>query len=168
MTVSGTLTDGSGHGWPLYGSVQVAGQPTTRVFTDPATGAYRMSLPADDTYTLQADPAYAGYVTASRDITVGATDQSVDLAAGIDATACNAPGYAVHIEPALDEHFDGTGLPTGWTRNDFTGGPLTWSFDDPTKLGNRTGGTGGFADPSTAAPGAAATRAARSRARRST
>ena len=145
VTVSGTLTDGSGHGWPLYGSVQVAGQPTTRVFTDPSTGAYRMSLPAGDTYTLQADPAYGGYVAASRDITVGATDQSVDLSAGIDATACDAPGYAVHIEPALDEHFDGTGLPTGWTRNDFTGGPLTWAFDDPTGLGNRTGGSGGFA-----------------------
>ena len=49
-TVSGKVTDGSGHGWPIYAQVQVAGQPTTAVYTDPATGHYSLSVPEGATY----------------------------------------------------------------------------------------------------------------------
>jgi hypothetical protein len=45
-TVSGKVTDGSGHGWPLYARIGVAGDPNA-VWTDPATGAYRVTLPRD-------------------------------------------------------------------------------------------------------------------------
>ena len=141
-SISGTLTDGSGHGWPLYGTVAVHGQPETLVHTDPATGAYRLSVPTGDGYTIDATPAYAGYQPVSRDVTVGETDQTVDLAAAVDSAACDAPGYAVHVDPVLEQHFDGAAMPDGWTQIE---SGMTWAFDDPTGLGNRTGGSGGFA-----------------------
>ncbi len=39
VTVRGTVTDGGGHGWPLYAKVDIAG-PAPDVWTDPATGDY--------------------------------------------------------------------------------------------------------------------------------
>ena len=36
-TVSGVVTDGSGHSWPLYARITVDGVPGGPVFTDPAT-----------------------------------------------------------------------------------------------------------------------------------
>ena len=37
--VTGTVTDGSGHGWPLYARIDIDGYPGGPVFTDPMTGA---------------------------------------------------------------------------------------------------------------------------------
>ena len=37
--VTGTVTDGSGHGWPLYARIDIDGFPGGPVFTDPVTGA---------------------------------------------------------------------------------------------------------------------------------
>ena len=42
---SGTVTDGSGHGWPLYATITVDGVPGGPVFTDPYTGHYSLTLP---------------------------------------------------------------------------------------------------------------------------
>src|SRR6185437_7852449 len=50
-TVSGVVTDGSGHSWPLYARITVDGVPGGPVFTDPATGHYSLSLPQGQTYT---------------------------------------------------------------------------------------------------------------------
>ena len=44
-TVSGTVTDGSGHGWPLYATITVDGVPGGPVYTDPYTGHYSLTLP---------------------------------------------------------------------------------------------------------------------------
>ncbi|MFF0790455.1 carboxypeptidase-like regulatory domain-containing protein [Streptomyces spiralis] len=38
QTVSGEVTDGSGHGRPLYAKVTVDGVPARPVFADPSTG----------------------------------------------------------------------------------------------------------------------------------
>src|SRR5690606_16145447 len=40
VTVSGRVTDGSGHGWPLYAEVIVRGMPDGTVYTDPVDGSY--------------------------------------------------------------------------------------------------------------------------------
>ena len=37
--VSGTVTDGSGHGWPLYARIDITGYPFGAIYTDPVTGA---------------------------------------------------------------------------------------------------------------------------------
>ncbi len=41
VTVSGGVTDGSGHGWPLYAKIDVSGRPGGPVFTNPATAGSR-------------------------------------------------------------------------------------------------------------------------------
>ena len=44
-TVSGTVTDGSGQGWPIYAKITVQGTPAS-TYSDPYTGRYSLSLPA--------------------------------------------------------------------------------------------------------------------------
>ena len=43
VTLSGNVTDGSGHGWPLYARIDVAGKPGGPLFTDPITGHYSIN-----------------------------------------------------------------------------------------------------------------------------
>ena len=52
VTLSGTVTDGGGHGWPLYARIDVAGKPGGPDFTNPITGHYSISLPANATYDV--------------------------------------------------------------------------------------------------------------------
>jgi Carboxypeptidase regulatory-like domain len=44
-TVSGTVTDGSGHGWPLYAQITIDGMPGGPIWSDPATGHYTVTSP---------------------------------------------------------------------------------------------------------------------------
>jgi N-acetylneuraminic acid mutarotase len=142
-TVSGTVRDGSGHGWPVYASVQVAGQPSTRTFTDPVTGAYRLSLPRHDAYDLDVTPVYRGYAPASAHVDVDDGAVTADVADPVEFATCDAPGYAYESAPLRTEAFDGGALPDGWSLT--TNRVLQWAFDDPGGRGNLTGGSGGFA-----------------------
>ncbi|MER7930082.1 carboxypeptidase regulatory-like domain-containing protein [Streptomyces sp. NPDC096057] len=141
VTVSGQIRDGSGHGWPLSAGIQVTDEPSTRTYTDPATGRYTLTLPANSTYTLQVDPVYAGYQVTTAELAVGAKDGRKDFAVSVDAATCVAPGYRQSFSEGT-ETFDGTGAPDGWS---VTGSGHTWRFDDPGGRGNLTGGSGGFA-----------------------
>ena len=79
VNVTGQVRDGSGHGWPLYATVRVKDEPTAVTYTDPKTGRYTLSLPAGDTYTLQTDPLYPGYLQDSADVQVGSADVAHDV-----------------------------------------------------------------------------------------
>src|SRR5699024_6989939 len=68
-TISGTVTDGSGHGWPLYTKVGVVGTDVSS-YTDPATGEYSLDLPSGATYTLEFQAQYPGYETENVEVTV--------------------------------------------------------------------------------------------------
>ena len=139
LAVTGTVTDGSGHGWPLYARVEVAGQT---VHTDPETGRYSVQFAADGTYDFAVTALAGGYPVAHRTATVKPGDTVQDFELPV-APTCTAPGYAVNSgPPILEESFDG-GLPTGWTVP-FTGFG-GWTFDDRGGRGNLTGGAGGFA-----------------------
>ena len=143
VTVTGTVTDGSGHGWPLYAKVSVAGRPGDPVHTDPVTGEYSVDVPANATYQLTIAPVYPSYRTVTTEVTVGAEGATADVAVEVDAT-CTAAGYSINYgEPFLSESFDDAATPDGWSvvNNTEHGG---WVFDDPTR-GNLTGGTGSFA-----------------------
>jgi N-acetylneuraminic acid mutarotase len=142
-TISGTVTDGSGHHWPLYAAITVDGVPGGPVYTDPFTGRYSLTLPQGATYDLHLAAAYPGYQAAAATAALGAADQTLDIAVPVDSAACDAPGYAVsNVGPV--ETFDSPSTPPGWTVTNGTpfGG---WEFDDPHPRGNLTGGTGGFA-----------------------
>ena len=93
VTVSGTITDGSGHGWPLYTQIDVAGDPASPFFTDPITGHYSIKLPANASYTMTFTSQLAGYQVVQQTVAVGGTDQTHDVTIPVTPD-CTAPGYS--------------------------------------------------------------------------
>nr|WP_234359447.1 S8 family serine peptidase [Plantactinospora sp. BC1] len=144
VTVAGKVTDGSGHGWPLYAKIEVSGRPGGPVFTNPVTGAYSFTVPGSASYRLDTTVVYPGYRPVSTEVAVGTGSKTVNIAATV-LPACTAAGYTAGFsDPLLTESFDGTSTPAGWSvvnRTDSGG----WSFDDPAGRTNLTGGTGNFA-----------------------
>jgi hypothetical protein len=138
--VSGTVRDGSGHGWPLYAKITVGGgYPGGPVYTNPFTGTYSITLAGPATYPVQvsaATPAVTGqpddgYQSLSANISAGTTSQTQNYALQIDPTACTALGYGPQ---GLTEDFSTSQPATpgdGWTVDGTSDG---WRFDNP---GNR-------------------------------
>lgn len=146
--VSGTVTDASGHGWPLAAAITVDGYPGGAVDTDPVTGRYAVRLPDDATYTLHASATLPGYRAAGGSVAVGARDMTHDVSLAVDSDTCTAPGYRFDYAGSTTgfEGWDGAAPQGGWTVTDDSGSGVTWRFDDPAGQGNDTGGTGGFAE----------------------
>jgi N-acetylneuraminic acid mutarotase len=145
-TVSGTITDGSGAGWPIYAKITVPGAPSA-TYSDPYTGHYSLQLPDGSTYTLHAESKYPGYKPVNQDVTVGSSNQTVNLQAMVDPSTCSAKGYAYEYDGTSEAFTGWTGTATqdGWTVTDAQGNGQTWSFDN---AGNRTppaGSDGDFA-----------------------
>ncbi|MFF3559384.1 carboxypeptidase regulatory-like domain-containing protein [Streptomyces sp. NPDC002574] len=144
QTVAGKVTDGAGHGWPLYAKITADGVPGA-VWTDPATGSYSLDLPQGHSYTLHVAAATPGYKAVSKTVTVGGSAQTVGIAVPVDSWTATPPGYRVDVT-GTTEPFDATDAPpAGWkveNAEDTTGG---WEFDDPGNRTNRTGGDGAFA-----------------------
>ncbi|MFJ5895780.1 carboxypeptidase regulatory-like domain-containing protein [Streptomyces sp. NPDC093064] len=145
QTVSGKVTDGSGHGWPLYAKIAVEGMPGAPVFTDPYTGAYSVDLPQGESYTLHFTAVYPGYKEVTKQVTVGDSAQSLNLAVPVDAQAATAAGYAVKLTGPTEPFDSTTAAPDGWSVVNADGTTGGWDFGDPGKRGNHTGGSGGFA-----------------------
>ncbi|MFJ5213878.1 carboxypeptidase regulatory-like domain-containing protein [Streptomyces sp. NPDC088354] len=145
QTVSGKVTDGSGHGWPLYARITADGVPGGPVWTDPATGAFTLSLPQGRDYTLHVEAALPGYTRATRSVTVADAPQTLKVPLPADPWKATAPGYAVH-PTGPTEHFAATdSAPEGWRVVSADGTQGGWAFDDPAGRGNQTGGDGAFA-----------------------
>lgn len=151
--LTGTVTDASGHGWPVYAKISIDGRPAGPVFTDPLTGRYEVDLPVGASYTLRVSPVdMPGYLTSTVTATVDPPsagrprDVQRDVSLKIDATACATPGYAYHTQGvAADFSGWGTSPQAGWKVSDEAGTGKTWRFDDPAGKGNLTGGSGDFA-----------------------
>ncbi|MEU6218222.1 carboxypeptidase regulatory-like domain-containing protein [Streptomyces sp. NPDC047022] len=144
-TVSGTVTDGTGHHWPLYAKITASGVPGGPAFTDPVTGRFSLDLPQGHDYTLSVSAAYPGYQQVNRTVTVAGSDQTIPIDLPVDRVAETAPGYAVH-RVGTTQTFDSTnGAPAGWSVVNASGTNGGWTFDDPGHRGNLTGGKGGFA-----------------------
>lgn len=135
--VTGTVRDGSGHGWPLYAQITIDGYPGGPVYTDPFTGRYSVLLAGDASYTVHvtaADPAVtlplgAGYIETDATLPVGDAGTSQDFTLAVDKTACVAPGYG---PDGLAEGF--ADWPGGSPRDGWTVTGPGWRFDNP---GNR-------------------------------
>jgi N-acetylneuraminic acid mutarotase len=141
--LSGTVTDGSGHGYPLYATITIDGVPGGPIHTDPFTGHYSVDLPVGTTYRLTFVSNYPGYLPDTESIDVGSVDKVQDVQLNIDPSLDSVPGYTL-AATGTTQTFDGTTTPAGWTvtNNTAAGG---WEFDDPHPRGNLTGGSGGFA-----------------------
>ena len=145
-TVSGTITDGSGQGWPIYAKITVQGTPAS-TYSDPYTGRYSLSLPAGATYTLHVVSQYPGYLPTNQDVSVGDTDTRANIEVLVDPSTCTAKGYGYHYDGTSEAFTGWTGSTPqdGWTVTDGAGNGQTWSFDNP---GSRTpppGSDGDFA-----------------------
>lgn len=143
VTVSGVVEDGAERGWPLYAKVSLPGVPQATTFSDPFTGAYQLTLPANMTHDLVVEAQYPGYHPRTETVTLGGSDQDRDVALVVDRAACTAPGY--ELVPRLTESFDEPVRPPGWTVVDNLGSGQVWRFDNPGGRDNVTGGDGGFA-----------------------
>ncbi|MEU1595872.1 carboxypeptidase regulatory-like domain-containing protein [Streptomyces sp. NPDC005708] len=144
--VSGTVTDGSGHGWPLHAKITVDGVPGAPVWSDAYTGAYHLDLPENSTYTLRIAADDPDYQSAVRHVTVKGADQTLNLPLAADTWASGNPAYTLKVNTLENQPFDSTaGAPQGWQVVNAPGTAGGWAFDDPGGRGNNTGGTGGFA-----------------------
>jgi subtilisin family serine protease len=145
VDVTGSVTDGSGHGWPLYAKVTVEGPSGVYDHTTPVNGRYALRLPAGATYSLKVEPQYPGYQTVTKQVVVGTGNVVANVAVPVKADSCTAaPGYAYGSDGEY-ETFDGTTVPPGWSVVDNKGNGQVWKFTDDGNRGNLTGGTGGFA-----------------------
>jgi hypothetical protein len=125
--LSGTVTDGSGQGWPLHAEITVDGDPGGPVWTSPYDGTYSIALP-QGSYTLGVSADYPGYEDKTVQVSVGASTTQ-DIALDADLTACTAPGYG---PDAATQSFAGWTAGTaqdGWTVS--SPGGAGWRFDDP-------------------------------------
>jgi S-layer homology domain len=150
--VTGTVTDGSGHGWPLFAAIVISSDSTepATVYSDPVTGGYAADLFDGVAYTFAVTAMSAGYVPGGGAVTTAGQPVVADwtlIAGGL----CNAPGYAAGtFGPAvLNEGFDAGTLPAGWSVSQVSGN-ATWQIytagDPCTQFdGNRTGGAGPYA-----------------------
>jgi hypothetical protein len=127
-TLTGTVTDGSGQGWPLHAQITIPGYPSGSVWTNPYTGSYSVTLP-QGSYSLTVSTDYPGYQDKTIPVTVGPGTTSDKITLAADLTACTAPGYG----PAgLAQGFAGWtgGTPKdGWAVS--SRGGRGWRFDNP-------------------------------------
>jgi N-acetylneuraminic acid mutarotase len=143
VTLTGQVTDGSGHGWPLYAKISVPGTPAS-TYTNAATGQYSLTLPENAAYTVQVDAVYPGYQQAQQSVQVGTSGLTQNFSVPVNAASCSALGYHFSYNGST-QPFDGSTTPTGWSVVNAAGTTHGWEFDDPASLTNNTGGTGNFA-----------------------
>lgn len=147
-SVSGVVTDASGHGWPMRAKITVEGHSDEPVFSSPFTGHYSLQLPPGE-YTLHVTSAdLPGYQSQEVPIQVGDSGNlDQDIAMHVRDSTCSAPGYAYRYTGMHTgfEGWHGTTPQDGWTIVDNLDNGQTWAFDDPGHRGNATGGSGGFA-----------------------
>lgn len=140
--VQGLVRDGSGHAWPLYARIDIAGYPGGPVYTNPVTGRYSVSLYVGTSYTFTVQAVKGGYNTLSQTVIPVTGGSTKNFSLTVDPTNCSAPGYGLR---GIFEQFEGGATPNGWTIKDNAGTGGVWSFNNPGGRTNLTGGTGGFA-----------------------
>ena len=154
VTLSGTVADGSGHGWPLPATITVPGTPLPAVTSSPYTGQYSITVPAQATYTLDVTPAYPGYTPAAETVTVRTGNTTKNVKARIDRKTCDAAGYDRPTHPGKCTLSPG-GLVAGTVRDGNTNEPVNAatiaSTASPAQSG--TSGTSGFYDVFSTATG---------------
>ncbi len=128
ITISGVVTDGGGHGYPLYAVIHATGPGfETTVYTDPFTGAYTLAAYAGAAYHLEAAAKLPGYNPVSADLTpAGNATQNFALTVSGE---CVTPGYVPTSSNLYTEGFNNTppALPTGWAQEDYSGTSSEWA-----------------------------------------
>ncbi len=138
-TISGTVTDGSGQGWPLAAAITARGVPGT-VYSDPVTGAYSLTVTPSHSYTLTVTPQLPDYQSVAKQVHVSAGNKTQDIAVPLaEADTCPAdPGYGAQGTFQQFTGWTGTTPQHGWTVTDPNGNKQTWMFgQDPESYGSQ-------------------------------
>ena len=144
VTLSGNVTGASGHPWPLYARIDVASRPGGPLFTDPITGHYSFTIPANASYAVTYTAQLPGYQVVTKTVAVGAGNKTQNVAIPV-LSDCTAPGFRPNT--ALSESFEGSTFPpAGWIVTDPLSNGQVWQLNDPEGRPNDTGGSGNFAD----------------------
>jgi N-acetylneuraminic acid mutarotase len=147
-TLSGKVSDHSGHGYGLYADIKVFTEgfgQVAEVWTDPGTGQYNVKLPRDVAYTLKVAAAFNGYDSGAETVMLS-SDKTLDFALAVNV-ACTAPGY-YYKQGGFGEDFNGpTFPPAGWTVTNENPDPdsVFWKSTAQRNQRNITGGTGNAA-----------------------
>ncbi|MGI8416402.1 MAG: carboxypeptidase regulatory-like domain-containing protein, partial [Nakamurella sp.] len=142
-SVTGRVSDGSGHGYALYSRIDVDGMPGGPVYTDPYDGTYSIDLPQGGTFNLTYTSIIPGYQPLTKTaVKVGGADRVVNASLKVDTSLSSIPGYTIS-KTGTTQTFDAATAPAGWTVTDKA--DPGWVFNDPGSRGNLTGGDGGFA-----------------------
>ncbi len=128
-----SVVDGSGHGWPLYARIGIAGN-SAPVYTNPLTGAATLFLYQNSAYALTVNSQ--GYTAATRDITPTSGASSENFVLTVDQSYCMAPGYPALNFANLEKNAGGYA----------TNKPEYWSCGTPTNRTPHSGSTACFAD----------------------
>ncbi|MCB2210307.1 S8 family serine peptidase [bacterium] len=144
VSLTGTVTDGSGHGYPLYAALNFEDSGgVVGTHTDPLDGTYGVTLYQDTDYEIAVSAMLDGYQsTVETGINFSGSSDVRNYALTI-GEYCDAPGY--FIQDGLYAPFEGEVQPGDWTVTDDAGEGVVWRFDDPAGRSNLTGGEGGFA-----------------------
>ncbi len=105
--VSGTVIDGSGHGWPLYAIVWIIPPGATDgryVFTDPFTGAWAADVIAGEQFTYQVQTWLPGYQTVAYAYTAPGDQTGVVLP--VPVSTCDMVGYTTASTPLYFADFE--------------------------------------------------------------
>jgi len=113
VTVSGVVTDGSGHGYPLYANILIQSEQfQTQVYTNPFDGTFKVVLHQNMSYELTISPLIPGYQTvADPGVLFTSSSATRDYAIAVDEN-CDAPGYAPSSESGVRSSIENNGAST--------------------------------------------------------
>ncbi|MGD9093705.1 MAG: carboxypeptidase regulatory-like domain-containing protein, partial [Anaerolineales bacterium] len=94
VNVSGTVSDGSGQGWPLYARIDISAPGSAQtIFSDPTTGAYSVELAQGTLHTFEVNAITPGYLPDSISLTPTSGGNTQNFLLYVDTDLCDAPGY---------------------------------------------------------------------------
>jgi len=118
-TVQGTVTDGSGHGWPLYATIDITSPGYSKsIHTDPLTGQYSVTIPTGTPHAFAVNTL--GYRPITRTITPALGGGAENFV--LTTASCLASGYAGASYLETFEYGDGGFSVSGTT---------SWAFGAP-------------------------------------
>jgi len=128
--ITGTVSDGSGHGWPLYATLEFmvpTGERDT-VFTDPMTGEYQIEVVEHSEYQVTVTAYLQGYDTKVVQLTAQDTTGANPVQDfTLQTSSCEAPGYDPILTIIYSEDFEASdgGFTTGETTSFEWGEPTS-------------------------------------------
>jgi hypothetical protein len=100
VTLTGTVADGSGQGYPLYARLTFTADGHQEVtFTDPFDGSYSLQLFEDIDYEIEVSAVLNGYRTVSESGVAFTAPAAVRDYALLVGDYCEAPGYLIASGP---------------------------------------------------------------------